>query len=192
MSKKHNKVCTTLNYIEHFLILPSTITGCVSISTFASLVGVPIGVTTSGIGLKICAITAGIKKYKPIIKKKKNKLVLLAKSQLNIIEVLISKALIDSVIRFDSLIEINNNITGTNNITLRKVNVKPYGFDEMYIDRKLIEDKLYQIIDRFNRRKITSKIIYSILLNIIHPFYHGNGETCKILFANVDIIMQNI
>ena len=26
MSKKHKKVCTTLNYIEHFLILASTIT----------------------------------------------------------------------------------------------------------------------------------------------------------------------
>ena len=38
MSKKHKKVCTTLNYIEHFLILASTITGCVSISAFASLV----------------------------------------------------------------------------------------------------------------------------------------------------------
>ena len=34
MSKKHKKVCTTLNYIEHFLILASTTTGCVSISAF--------------------------------------------------------------------------------------------------------------------------------------------------------------
>ena len=32
MSKKHRKICTTLNYIEHFLILGSTITGCVSVS----------------------------------------------------------------------------------------------------------------------------------------------------------------
>ena len=34
MSKKHKKVCTTLNYLEHFPILASTITGCISISTF--------------------------------------------------------------------------------------------------------------------------------------------------------------
>ena len=27
MSRKHEKVCTTINYIEHFLILASTITG---------------------------------------------------------------------------------------------------------------------------------------------------------------------
>ena len=47
--------------------------GCVSISAFASLAGIPIGITSSAVELKICAITAGIKKYKPIIKKTKKK-----------------------------------------------------------------------------------------------------------------------
>ena len=50
MSRKHKKVCTTLNYIEHFLILASTITECVSISAFASLLGIVIGNTSSAIG----------------------------------------------------------------------------------------------------------------------------------------------
>ena len=98
MSRKHRKVCTTLNYIEHFLILASTITGCISISAFASLLGILIGITSSEIGFKICAIAAGIRKYKSIIKKKKKKhdqIVLVAKSELNSIEVLIFKALID-------------------------------------------------------------------------------------------------
>ena len=54
----------------------------------------------------------------------------------------------------DSLIEINNIITGSDSITLKKVNVKPYGFDKMYMDKELIEDKLYQIIDQFNERKL--------------------------------------
>ena len=110
MSKKHKKVCTTLNYIEHFLILASTITGCISISAFVSLLGIPIGITNSAIGLKICAITVGIKKFKSIIKKKKkkhDKIVLLAKSKLNSIEVLISKALIESVISHDEFVLIN-------------------------------------------------------------------------------------
>ena len=49
MSKKHKKVCTTLNYIAHFPILGSTIIGCISISAFASLVGIPIGITSSTI-----------------------------------------------------------------------------------------------------------------------------------------------
>ena len=84
MSKKYKKVCTTLTYIEHFLILASAITGCISISAFAPLIGILIGITNSAIGLKICAITAGIKKYKSIIKKNKNKhdkIVSLAKSK---------------------------------------------------------------------------------------------------------------
>ena len=51
--KKHKKVCTTLNYIEHFPTLGSTITGCISISAFASLIGISIGTTSSAIGLKI-------------------------------------------------------------------------------------------------------------------------------------------
>ena len=60
MSRKHKKVCTSLNYIKHFLILASSITGCISISSFASLFGIPIGVTSSAIGLKMCAIASGI------------------------------------------------------------------------------------------------------------------------------------
>ena len=66
-----------MNYIEHLLNLVSTVTGCVSISAFASIVDIPIeipipiGIMSSAVGLKICAITAGIKKYKSIIKKKK-------------------------------------------------------------------------------------------------------------------------
>ena len=60
ISKKHRKVFTTINYIENVLILASTITGCVSISAFPSLVGILIGITSSAIGLKICAITTAI------------------------------------------------------------------------------------------------------------------------------------
>ena len=75
MSKKHKKVCTTLNYIEHFLILAFTITGCTLISAFASLISIPLGITSSAIGLKICAITEGIRKYKSIIKKRKRSLI---------------------------------------------------------------------------------------------------------------------
>ena len=99
MSKKNKKVCRVLNYIDHLFIAISTIIGCVSISAFASLVGIPIGITSSAIGLKICAITTRIKKYRSINKKKKkkhDKIVLLAKSKLNSMEVLISKSFIDS------------------------------------------------------------------------------------------------
>ena len=107
MSKKHKKVYTALNYIEHFLILASTITGCISISAFASLLGIPVGYTSSAIGLTICAIAAGIKKYKSILKKKENKqdkIILLEKSKSNRTEVLIFKTLVNSVISHEELV----------------------------------------------------------------------------------------
>ena len=88
----------------------------------------------------------------------------------------------------DSLIEINNIITSSNNITLITVKLKPYGFYKMYMGKELIEDRLYQIIDQSDERKITYTKFYSILLNKIHPFYYGNGRTCKILFANDDMV----
>ena len=96
-------------------IVISTITGCVSISDFASLVGFPIGITSSAIGLKIYTITGGIKKHKSMNKKKKkkhNKRVLLTKSKLNSIEVLICNALIDSNISQDEFLLINNVLKG--------------------------------------------------------------------------------
>ena len=63
MSKKDNMVCTTLNYIEQSLILAFTITPCISIFSFPSSIDIPIWIASSEIGLKICAIVAGIKKY---------------------------------------------------------------------------------------------------------------------------------
>ena len=43
----------------------------------------------------------------------------------------------------------------------------------------LIEDKLYQIIDQFNERKVTPVKFHSIRLNKIHPFHYGNDTMCK-------------
>ena len=88
-----------------------TVTECISVSPFASLVGIPTGITSSAIGLKICVITTGIKKYKSMIKKMKkkhDKILALAKSKLNSVKVLIFKALIDSNISRHEFVLINN------------------------------------------------------------------------------------
>ena len=61
-----------MDYIEHSLIKIFTVTGCVFISAFASLVVIVIRIMNTAIGLKIYVITAGIKKYKS--KNKKTKL----------------------------------------------------------------------------------------------------------------------
>ena len=108
ISKKHNKFCRVVNYIDHILIVISTINWWVSIYAF---VGILITFMSSAIGLEICVITVGIKKYKSIIKKKKkkrDKMIFLAKYKLNSIEILISKAWIDSNISHDELVFISN------------------------------------------------------------------------------------
>ena len=57
------------------------------------------------------AISTGIKKHKPISKKKKNnheKIALLAKTKIDSIDVLISKSLFDSYISHDEFVLVNN------------------------------------------------------------------------------------
>ena len=81
-SKKHKNVC-----------IASAVNICVAISVFASLVGFPVRIVSSAVGLNIYAINAGIKNHQSIIKKKKHgKMVLLAKTKLNSIEVLMLRA----------------------------------------------------------------------------------------------------
>ena len=97
-----------MSYIDYSLIAISAITGCVSISALASLVGIPIGGASSAIALKVCTIILGMKNCKSIINIKKKKKHDEAKSELNRIEVLVSKTLVDSNISHDEFVLINN------------------------------------------------------------------------------------
>ena len=82
--------------------------------------GIPIGMTRSAAIIEICVITAGIKKYTSIIKKnnkkKHDKMLLLGKNKLNIIRVLIFKALIDSYISHDEFFSVNKVLREHNDI----------------------------------------------------------------------------
>ena len=88
MREKYKKT-KYLNHVEYLLILSSKITDCVSVSAFALLVCVPVSIMSSAVKIKICAITARIKKIKSIIKKKMkkhDKIVFLGKDKLNTIK----------------------------------------------------------------------------------------------------------
>ena len=92
------------------LILVSTVTGCISISAFASLVCF-YWYCMFCRRIKHLCIIAGIKKYKSVINKKKkknDKIVLLGKDELNTIKILISKTLIDLYISHDKFVSVNN------------------------------------------------------------------------------------
>ena len=54
MSENYKNTCKYLNYVEQLLILVSTVTGCFSIFTFASLVVIPVGITSSAVEKKFC------------------------------------------------------------------------------------------------------------------------------------------
>ena len=90
----------------------------------------------------------------------------------------------DLFLTVDSLIRVNNLITGSHNMHLRQINVKPAFYNKQYMDFTRIELKLYRLIDQFNERKITPRTFCDIFLDKIHPFADGNGRTCKILFED--------
>ena len=39
-----------LNYFKNFLVFVSAVSGCISTSVFALLVGIPLGITSSDVG----------------------------------------------------------------------------------------------------------------------------------------------
>ena len=61
----------------------------------------------------------------------------------------------DLFLAVHSLITLNNIVTGSRNITLSDINVKPAGYDKAYINKFLIKPALYRLVDQFNERKLT-------------------------------------
>ena len=105
-SKKLRKYVAAFDYI----VLSAT-TGGVSICSFTSIVGAPVGIASASFTL-IFSLTTGItKKLLNITRKKKkkqDKILMLAKSKLNSVEALISQALIDMEISLEEFITILN------------------------------------------------------------------------------------
>ena len=96
--RKLNKYITVFEYIDKILIFLSATSGGVSIISFISIVGVPVGIASASFRL-IFSIAKGIIKILLKItrnkKKKHDNILMLAKSKLNSTEILVSKALND-------------------------------------------------------------------------------------------------
>ena len=96
--KKLSKYVTAFDYIDKILIVLSATSGGVSIISFTSIVGAPVGIASASFTLIFSLTTGIVKKLLNITrnkKKKHDKILMLAKSKLNSIETLISQALID-------------------------------------------------------------------------------------------------
>ena len=96
--KNLSKYVSTFDYIDKVLIVLNATSGGVSIISFTSIVGAPVGIASPSFTLIFSLTTGMIKKLLSITrnkKKKHDKSLILAKSKLNSIETLVSQALID-------------------------------------------------------------------------------------------------
>ena len=97
-SKKLSKYVTAFDYIDKILIVLSATSSGVSIISFTSIIGAPVGIASASFTLIFSLTTGIIKKLLSITrnkKKKHDKILMLAKSKLDSIETLVSQALID-------------------------------------------------------------------------------------------------
>ena len=109
-SKKLNKYVTVFDYIDKILIVLSATSSGVSIISFTSIVGAPVGIASASFTLIFSLTTGIVKKLLNITrnKRKHDKIFMLAKTKLNSIETLMSQALIDMDISHEKFITILN------------------------------------------------------------------------------------
>ena len=111
MSKKLSKYISFFDYFDKSLIVLSVTSGGVSIASFATAIGAPIGITSASLSLAFSLRTGLVKKLLKATrnkKKKHNKIVMLARSKLNSIEGKRSEALINNQISHEDFITIIN------------------------------------------------------------------------------------
>ena len=111
MSKILSKYIASFDYFDKSLIVLSVATGSISIASFATVIGAPVGMMSASCSLAFSITTGFVKKFLKTIrnkKKKHNKIVMLARSKLNSIESKISKALTDNEISHEDFETIIN------------------------------------------------------------------------------------
>ena len=111
MSKRLSKYIASFDYFDKSLIVLSVTTGSISIASFATVIGAPVGMMSASCSLAFSITTGFVKKFLKTIrnkKKKHNKIVMLARSKLNSIESKISEALINNEISHKDFMTIIN------------------------------------------------------------------------------------
>ena len=122
--KKLNKYLVSFDYLDKIFITLSASFGTLSIASYASVVGIPAGITGASLTLIFTLGTVISKSLLNLTKKRKkkhNKIIVLAKNKLNTIDTLLSSALNDSKISHE---EFSNIITENNIYENIKENIK--------------------------------------------------------------------
>ena len=122
--KKLKKRLVSFDYLDKIFITLSASFGTLSIASYASVVGIPAGITGASLTLVFTIGTSISKSLLKLTKKRKqkhNKIIVLAKNKLNTIDSLLSSALNDSEISHE---EFSNIITEANIYENIKENIK--------------------------------------------------------------------
>ena len=96
VSKRLNTYIASFDYFDKSLIVLSATCDSISIASFATVIGTPIGIVSASLSLAFSLSTGLLKKLLEITRNKKGKhkkIVMLARSKLNSIESKISEAL---------------------------------------------------------------------------------------------------
>ena len=128
--KKLNKYLVSFDYLDKMFITLSASFGTLSIASYTSVVGIPAGITGASMTL-VFTIGTGISKSLLKLtkkrKKKHNKIIVLAKTKLNMIDTLLSSALNDSEINHEEFTNIINEANIYENIkeNIKELAIKP-------------------------------------------------------------------
>ena len=113
--KKISKYIVAFDYADKVFITLSASFGTLSIASYATVVGIPAGIAGASLTLIFTVTTGVVKTFLNISRKKKknhNKIITLARNKLNVIENLLSQALMDFEItheEFSKIIYEKNN-----------------------------------------------------------------------------------
>ena len=111
MSKKLSKYISVFDYFDKSLIVLSVTSGSIFIASFATVIQIPVGITSASLSLAFSLCTGLVKKLLKVTtnkKKRHNKIVMLARNKLNSIESKISEVLINNQISHEDFITIIN------------------------------------------------------------------------------------
>ena len=117
MSKRLSNYIASFDYFDKSLFVFSVITGSISIASFGTAIGAPIGILSASFTFAFSIFTGIVKGIvKKLLKttrnkmKKHNKIAMLARSKLNSIESKISEALINSEISHQDFMTIKREL----------------------------------------------------------------------------------
>ena len=133
--KKLNKYIVSFDYLDKIFITLSASFGTLSIASYASVVGIPAGITGASLTLVFTIGTGISKSLLKLTKKRKkkyNKIIVSAKNKLNMIDILSSSALNDSEISHE---EFTNIINEANIYENTKENIKELTIEPSSLER---------------------------------------------------------